>query len=556
LFSLGAQGLSYEVFNEKCDKLNTFINHFLNIQNTQNSHIKDPKILFTIQERECRYFTLNDFDLSQPLVFDSILKEGEILLNVRNFIIKGETFSAAILPYREEYVLLKEIPNKSNDFYVMEDKKHFFKYTQNLSKEELQLSMYISAPRFRYGSDGDIDEELNQKYLRIQEIAGEIILNIQDNQEYNIYTNHWEASFDTLVAVEGRYLKEIHKYNVKTYLNQEKVFKHFSLIKSIACNDNIPYVLKDNIVRNYLWQYFEVNTDYEAAKGELLDFLLKLIKNYPQIPDNQDEHSSEIDQEAMDKVIREYCHQETITSSDLYNFSCEVIKIDKNPRVTLLAYSGITHYYLDQDNLEEAIVTADSALMKYDHTISWVYFKECCHLNSVSAMMCINYLFQNGTEPAEIFKVIDHFSNISTYLPEFQNFLNYERAELTNAMALPYDDVISAYKKVNTDMEIEYVFSGGGNYASGEKYAGNAANIIKQLEEEKVKLVKVSTPITIKKYLFSDNAEMINENGEMMIIILPSDPVQGFGERPLYKYLDWQKAEIVGEIYWIQIADY
>jgi hypothetical protein len=141
-----------------------------------------------------------------------------------------------------------------------------------------------------------------------------------------------------------------------------------------------------------------VNIDYSSAKDEYLKFLLKLINEHPKIPDDSYEHASELDQEAMFNVINEYYHLKILTPDDLFHFSSEVIKIDKNPRVTLLAYCGITHYYLDKTNLKDAVKTADAALLKYDDSISWAYFKEHCYMNSGPAIMCFEYLFQKGAE--------------------------------------------------------------------------------------------------------------------------------------------------------------
>ncbi|MCF7918681.1 MAG: hypothetical protein K9N06_02055 [Candidatus Cloacimonetes bacterium] len=328
---------------------------------------------------------------------------------------------------------------------------------------------------------------------------------------------------------------------------------YFKLVKTISYNDEIPYVLKKEMISVYIYEYFRVHKNYEAVKTEYLDFMLKLIETYPHANISSYEHSSELDQSIMKKLVFEYSYQGTITGEDICDFSRKAIEIDKNHIVTITAYYGLVQYYLDMGEIEKAIETADAALLKFDYTLSWHCYKAQRHINSQPAILCFIYAINYFTEPEEILSLIDHFYEVSISHLAFQEFLKLLRAYVIEFTDSSIYTVIDAANEVDESVSSEYEFADlGGNYIHDYIFCRKSC-FIQKLEDEKRERIIINGSVKARKYLFSEHSEILQLMADDEIFTVQKAPI-GIRLRDDHEeFKGWQKAEINGDIFWIQI---
>ncbi|MCF7918675.1 MAG: hypothetical protein K9N06_02025 [Candidatus Cloacimonetes bacterium] len=501
-------------------------------------------IHFILQETKCKYYGSEVPDFSQSIELDSTLAKGEILIIISHRLDRGESYYEGILLPENERVIFREKDCLTTRPFILEVNNGHIEDLGNFNKVEFQLSVYFSARR----SINMRRDNVYSDYIRLHQLAGIIINALEDSKIYQIYIPQISAEKDTIVKAEGRYLKEIYEYNFEAHFKKSDLDLYFDLLKSIACNDKIPYELKDSILSRYMDNYFTFYSDTEVAAAEYLQFLLKIIDIYSHKPvDNL-----EIDQQAMHNA-RENCEIKGIISNDeLFQFSQRVLTLDKNPIVNFQAWSAMTIFYLNQDKLIEAIEIADEAISKYDIEIGWKYNKIPRHLNSEPAINCLVYLIRNCDDPKEILKTIDHFYNISVSLPEFQEYLLIIRAHIIGLTDAPLEEVLRTFKEIDYTKESRFEFYGLKDYQETGYFQYKNENHLNLLQNEKREKIVLNGTYQTRKYLLSKQLELMNLTENDAIYVIQQKPL---GIKMKYDPLEfdrWQKVEINGDINWIK----
>ncbi|MCF7918677.1 MAG: hypothetical protein K9N06_02035 [Candidatus Cloacimonetes bacterium] len=515
---------------------------------------KDPGIFFTLKDIECRYLASEEPDLSQEVILDTTIPSGEILLEKSVIYIDNEnTYFLAKWKRNGKTILFKI--NKCGNYYPYIKTRYsglsdlFFK----LSDTEIILSMNFDY--LRYLGYGYSYNECNEQFKKILLNHTE---NIDDENLYQIYLKTDYNEIDSLFQIRGNELKDLLEYRNNSTDDGYSNSSEFNLTESIACNDHIPYKLKRNILGNYISSFF---TNYQASevnKKKYLDFLIKMVTDYPDKPYSLSRYGNEMAQYALEEALDEYLDKH-FTSGEIIDFCDQVMEITTNPRTVLLAYAMKTHCYLDMENREKAAALAIEAMQLYDEQYS-ASVGGCIvitiNLNTLATVSCINYILKREKDPEQTLEFIELFTADSTGYPGFQNYLLYVKALVIDWLDTPLAEVIAAYKMVTFKPEFSYHLTGVGRYAEIYSFGYKSSSyLIEELEKEIAEMVTIDKPFLAKKYLMSDDMQIFNESGQMEVTIIQHSLLYN-EKRILGSSGDkWQKAEINGDIYWIKIQE-
>ncbi|MCF7918679.1 MAG: hypothetical protein K9N06_02045 [Candidatus Cloacimonetes bacterium] len=260
----------------------------------------------------------------------------------------------------------------------------------------------------------------------------------------------------------------------------------------------------------------------------------------------------------------------------MIEFCNTVIEVSTNPECILQAYAVKTQCCLELGDLNKAQALAIEALNLYDEKYRDPEPPGSVFLNAKAASYYLEYLLKSGMDISETDACIKKLKKLTKSMPEFHNYLLYIKAMQKDLTACPVEDAIAAYRKLDLDPENDsYLVKTDKN--SQHNYFVNAARrAIKQLEDEYEEVVTMYKPFIAKKYIMAEELQLMNETGQMDVTIiqhsLPNYETSLLGSITRKKKKNdfvhsglsstivssnsnkWQKVEINGEIYWMQIA--
>jgi len=506
-------------------------------------HFGNINFFFLIDSLNCRSIELENFDF-KDMELKSKIPVNQLVTLIADY--EG----------KQKVVMLEESDKLvAVDYNELIGKSVYFGFRHNIltnltyfSKEEILLSFFINnSLNYEMMNYREKDIQYLTSYLEKKVNESTIIeyydistSHLLENYNYN-YTNH---------LIPASSIKKICNYQYERIIEDKKQKYLFALLKEIALDEDIPIKCKTMYTNTLLYNYLEENKDDASIKKEYFDYVLKVVNESPNINIEEFHTSSHSDINAMQSLFTNTQHNK-ITAVELFQISKQILEINKNPIVSLQAYCGIQYYYLIKNDFKNALKTAIESIKRYDKPILWRYYKEKDYFNAKPALMYLDYLMENESEPNKIIDVIDQFIEYSVAHPEFQNFLIYRKAIVKDFFSYPLEEVIFAYEQINTEPENFYVFN---QPFYKRDYARTIWNVDRRILPALKQFIKydieIESEIKVKKNILLKKSETINLKKNIKILIHQRTPflLSKYGSND---YAEWLKGEIKGEIYWI-----
>ncbi|MCF7918678.1 MAG: hypothetical protein K9N06_02040 [Candidatus Cloacimonetes bacterium] len=502
-------------------------------------------IFLTREDIECKYIDINNPDLSEDIILNSVIAPGELLIEkalVNNNI--GKRFYIAEKISDGKTILFKLEHSPKNHSYCILP----YSFPNNLISEmnaiELLITLYYNITRKPFDR---ITDDLRKQVMIIKD-------DLKENDTYKIYVRPESKEEGYFYKPKGIILKELLSCEDGTNYPKYSEPDIFQLRESIALNEDIPYELRRNIIGDYIRFFLKRDKQNKATKEKYFDFLFKLVVDYAFKPfSSWKVPEIELDQHAVVAALMEYTDgdniRDNITADDLIDFYDRVIATSQNPKTILRAYAAKTYACLELKDTGMAKEIAAEALELYDEPYTQEY--DAGILNGLSAIFYLRYLMSNDIDPDTIYAEIEYFNDIGSGLPEFQNHLVFIKAILTDLTANSVEDVIEAYSHVKPGTIEKSNSNDYCNYASGLTRVDKAEAAIKTLNNQVRDNIILSKPFSAKKYLLANEELTMNESGLMDVTIIQHEIPSAARTIAQHDNTSWKKAEINGEIFWI-----
>ncbi len=505
--------------------------------------------LFTIDTLSCKKSKIVKIDGKEIIKQDSLILPNELhkiirekeqgKLVVRNF----ETKDFAIIP-------ISELDDNTIEIsYDLDAESIIYK----LTKDEILLS-YCFNRNFDFGLG--TDNEKSSKYLI--NYLYKVVTEQKNKKSYTILCSHKWGKYHyiyTKHSIPANLVKKICEFQINRVIKNERPSKLFSLCKEIVYNENIPACCKTLYINWLSYNYLSKERDDMLIKKEYSDYILKVINEATdiQICDFKTYTNSDI---ISMLTLFENAKKKLLTPKEFYSISKKVIAANKNPAVSLEAYSIMEYYYLSKNDIKKAFETAIKSLKIFNKPILWNdnYGEVSYYFNIQPATMFIDYIMFNENDPELILSYIDKLYNTSNYHPEFQNYLLYRKAIIKELSSYSLEETIKAYENVDTKFENYKIFNQKFlqiSYLDG--FWRIDTKILPQLKNFRQYTITVGPKVTVKQYLLQKNSKEIDIQRKEEISIFQEAPYifSKYGDKLNNPYFWWLKGKINGKIYWI-----
>jgi hypothetical protein len=540
--------LSYSIYAEVNIIENYLVNKdaMIKLRETRRvslEHFGNIDFFFLTDSIKCCPIELDDFEFDTKKLNLTIPRNQLLTLiaesgDNQRVVMLEESSQLAVVDYKELY-------NKSAYFGF----KHIsLTSLVELDKDEILLSFFINNP-FNFAM-------MNYREENIHYLADYLNKKVElpkSNKNYKLLTQYPTTDQKTIFKNElipAKSIKRICIYQYNKLVKNKNFDSLFPLIKEIALDENIPIKCKTFYTNSLIYNYLqEANNN---IKKEYLDYILKVVLE-SKIKIGESSSHSYSDIKAMQSLFLN-TKNEKISAEELFEVSKRILEISENPIVILQAYCGIQFYYLENNNLKKAMETAIESINKYDEPILWSYYKAPDFFNAKPALMYLDYLMENENKINIVTDVIDQFINYSVSHPEFQNSLVLRKAILMDLFDAPLEDVIEAYKQVNTKPENDYVFNQPFSKRDYSRvyFWEIEKKILPRLMDFRKYEIETSSSLKVKRNILLEKAETIHLAENTKILIHQMRPFL-FTKYASKDYIGWFKGEIEGNIYWIYV---
>lgn len=398
--------------------------------------------------------------------------------------------------------------------------------------------------------------ENNEIYQKLVLTMKDSFLKLNNSKKYQIYFKKYltnQPNIHQIDKISGYSLKKKYNFVTISKYSEQKSKNYLDLLKEIANDENIPLEYRKGYISSLLYNYLGENKDSTSLKKEYLEYILKVINEYSNESYSGYESNSQIDQRAMYSIFNAF-EDNVIKLNEFYEISSKIVNIDKNPAVTLLAYSALVKYYLLTSNYDTAFQTALESIKRYNKPVLWNCYKTPRYYNATPTVVFINFFYENRIIPPNFLGFIEQLKTVSAEHEEMVNYLNFCIAREKEFSNYSYENVLAAYNNINTKSENFYEFnmpSGSGNF--GEFFLKRLKKKIAVLEKmEPYPMKTITDSIKVKLHILDKKEDVLylHKGQELIILQEMPDYLKNNSEFNNMNY-SWCKAEINGKIYWI-----
>ena len=411
-----------------------------------------------------------------------------------------------------------------------------------LNKDEILLSFYINNPfNFAQMFYRDKDIRYLSNYLK------EKVDNSTTKKLYRIYSKTSAKTYN----IPSNSIKNFCRYQYKRIVENRSIQDLFPLLKIIALDEDIPFNLK-SMYSDYLLDiiYDDSNKNDTSLKNEYFDLVLAILSKIEDMDSNGYLQLTASKIKAMQSLIKNTKNY-NINVEDLFQISEQILEINNDPIVSMLAYCNIEYYYLQINDLDNALKTAIESITKFNKPILWSFYKADDNFIAKPSLILIDHLMENENDPEEIIKIIDQLIEISYSHPEFQNYLLYRKALVTELFSYSLEDVISAYQLINTDPKDIYVYN---QPFSNRDYSiffwEIGMRVLPTLKDFEKYNILLNSQIKFKNCILQKESGTINIKEDTVILVHQDKPYL-FIKHNLQEFDGWVKVEIDSQIMWI-----
>lgn len=346
-------------------------------------------------------------------------------------------------------------------------------------------------------------------------------------------------------------LAKILSYDYQKSAQQKSNDEMFPLLLEIVKDGEIPMQIKRRYILNFLYLYNK-NSKSNIEVTEFLEIALNVIDEMANFNYSGFNGIEQQDQSALNAVLDKY-KRGLINEDEMFSFALSLLEIDKNPAITFQAYAILTQLHLQAGNSDLAWQMVIESFEKYDEPKIWNHFTSRTYLNVKSALVFIDFLMLNESEPEDILTDINRIDNAATNFPEFQNYLLYRKALVAELSSLPQGEVIASYQKINFEPEEIYSYyndsSGQGFYL---RFWYIKDFILKPMQKFQTYKLEIEGEFETRNFLLSEDASALNLPAGTEIEVLQEIPYILHDSKE-FKNQNWVKAKIKDEIYWVKL---
>ncbi|MCD4819894.1 MAG: hypothetical protein K8S23_14520 [Candidatus Cloacimonetes bacterium] len=545
---LSSYSFNYENYKKKFSEINSVVGESKEIEGGRFNYIDIVTYYYIMENIECDFQRLEDFRKDFKINLNDKLSSGKIIIPISRFTHNSITYLIAISKNNDELVIISQsdIADKIFSFkYYSDSVIHINKLTE----DEFLMSCFLNVTTFT-------KIENNEKYQRFILFLNNNISSLNDTKEYQIYSNNYisnQPNTHQMDIIAGYSLKKIHNFIKMSNFIEKRPPNYFDLLKEIANDKTIPSKYRKDYISSLLYNYFGENTDNISLKGEYFNYILKVVNEYPKESYSGYESNSQIDQLAMYSIYSSF-DDNVITLNEFFDISNKIIKINKNPAVTLLAYSAVVRYYLLTNNFDAAFQTAVESIKRYNQPVLWICYKTPRYYNAIPTVVFINYFYENQIIPPNLLVFLEELKIASVEHEEVVNFLNFCIAREKEFSNYSNENVLTAYKNINVQSENIYEFSkpsGSGSF--GDFFLWRLKNKVTDLENmESYTMTTTSDSVKVKLHIIDKKEDVLYlPKGQELIILQETPDCLKKNNEKNNIYYSWCKANIDGKVYWV-----
>lgn len=500
-------------------------------------HFGSIHFFFLTDSIDCQLIDLEDFN------FKAVALKSKIPANhLVTLIADYEGNQRVVMMENSDELVAVDYNSLYNKSVIFNFSNKDINKLSGLNKDEILLSFHINNP-FNFAQMNYRDKDI--KYL--SNYLKEKVNKSTTKKSYNIYSKTSGKTYN----IPSNSIKNFCSYQYERIIENRSFQVLFPLLKTIALDEDIPFNLK-SMYSDYLLDliYDESNKNDTSIKNEYLDMVLEILSKLEDIDSNEYRQIIASKIKAMQSLIKnaKNCN---IKVEELFQISIQILEKNNDPIVSMLAYCNIEYYYLQINDIDKAMKTAFESITKFNEPILWSFYKAEDYFNAKPSIILIDHLMENENDPEEIIKIIDQLIEISYSHPEFQNYLLYRKALVTELFSYSLEDVISAYQLINTDPKDIYVYN---HPFSNRDYSiffwEIGTRVLPTLKNFEKYNVLLDSRIKFKNCILQKESGTINIIKDTEILVHQDKPYL-FLKHNLIEFEGWLKVEIDGKIMWV-----